>query len=174
MRRAWNSWSRCHRTGGRTATWAGETPHPTLSKSSSLCMRRGQTAWPESPPRLTVSPSKLQMLSALTFFFKMTLCVFGETSKTSSAQVVALLEATGLPVPSCKLELKQSYVHTCIYIYLHIYTSTQKQMLKTSSVKGRLFFHHERMSNPSCRKIRLCFQIHLPENILTFPLSWWF
>jgi hypothetical protein len=46
----------------------------------------------------------------------MTRCVFGETSKTSSAQVMALLEATGRPVPSCKLR-SNKWVHMCTCIH---------------------------------------------------------
>lgn len=43
----------------------------------------------------------------------MTLCVFGDTSKTSSAQVTALWEVTGLPLPSCKLRWNK---------WVHMYT----------------------------------------------------
>lgn len=45
-----------------------------------------------------------------TFFFSITRCVFGETSRTSSAYAASLFEATGLTLASCELEHQENLI----------------------------------------------------------------
>lgn len=112
---------------------------------------------------MSLSPQLSSPASAFTFFFRMTLCVFGDTSKTSSAQVTALWEVTGLPLPSCKLRWNK---------WVHMYTrarvrAKQKPLLTNKRAgwcqSSRYLANWRKKKTQVIRK-RLCLKTHKQTN----------